>query len=80
MVGEGLAAARRGIGGIFSRLSVNPQALETVHVSIIGFSNKAKVLLPLTALPDAVMPSVRLGNGTALGAALELLAAESATK
>jgi uncharacterized protein YegL len=75
MVGEGLAAARRGIGSILSRLSVNPQALETVHVSIIGFSNKAKVLLPLTALPDAVMPAVRLGNGTALGAALELVAA-----
>lgn len=75
MVGEGLAAARRGIGSIFSRLSINPQALETVHVSIIGFSSKAKVLLPLTPLPDAVMPAVRLGNGTALGAALELLAA-----
>jgi uncharacterized protein YegL len=75
MVGEGLAAARRGIAGIFSRLGTNPQALETVHVSIIGFSGKAKVLLPLTALPDAVVPAVRLGNGTALGAALELLAA-----
>lgn len=75
MVGEGLAAARRGIGSILSRLSVNPQALETVHISIIGFSGQARVLLPLTALPDAVMPPVRLGNGTALGAALELLAA-----
>lgn len=75
MVGEGLAAARRGIGSILSRLSVNPQALETVHISIIGFSSHAKVLMPLTALPDAVMPPVRLGNGTALGAALELLAA-----
>lgn len=75
MVGEGLAAARRGIGSILSRLSVNPQALETVHISVIGFSSHAKVLMPLTALPDAVMPPVRLGNGTALGAALELLAA-----
>jgi uncharacterized protein YegL len=75
MVGEGLAAARRGIGSILSRLSVNPQALETVHISIIGFSGRVKVLLPLTALPDAVMPPVKLGNGTALGAALELLAA-----
>ncbi len=75
MVGEGLEAARRGIGSILSRLSTNPQALETVHISVIGFSSKAKVLLPLTALPDAVMPAVRLGNGTALGAALELLAA-----
>lgn len=74
-MGEGLAAARRGISSIFARLGTNPQALETVHVSIIGFSSKAKVLLPLTALPDAVMPDVRLGNGTALGAALELLAA-----
>ena len=75
MVGEGLAAARRGIASILSRLSVNPQALETVHISIIGFSSHAKVLMPLTALPDAMMPAVRLGNGTALGAALELLAA-----
>jgi uncharacterized protein YegL len=75
MVGEGLAAARRGIGNILARLSTNPQALETVHLSVIGFSSQAKVLLPLTALPDAAMPAVRLGNGTALGAALELLAA-----
>jgi len=75
MVGEGLAAARRGIGNILSRLGTNPQALETVHISIIGFAGKAKVLLPLTALPDATMPPIRLGNGTALGAALELLAA-----
>lgn len=75
MVGEGLDAARRGIASILSRLSINPQALETVHISIIGFSSRAKVLLPLTALPDAVMPAVKLGNGTALGAALELLAA-----
>lgn len=74
MVGEGLAAARRGITSILERLRTNPLALETLHVSIIGFSSEARVLLPLTALPDVVMPPLRLGNGTALGAALRLLA------
>lgn len=55
------------------QLRSDPQALETAWISIITFSEGAKVLMPLTELFNFQMPTLKLGSGTALSAALTLL-------
>lgn len=73
MVGEPIAAVRTGVEQLLRELRKNPHALETVHVSVIGFSSQARQLMPLTELAEAQPPELRLGPGTALSAALTLL-------
>lgn len=75
MVGEPLEAVQEGFQQLLRELRKDPHALETVHVSVIGFSSEAKVLTPLTELTEVQVPQLKLGPGTALGSALELLRA-----
>ena len=74
MIGDGVTALREGVCSMLTTLKRNPHALETAWISFIGFSSSARVLCELTPLEDVAEPELRLGNGTALGSALELLA------
>jgi uncharacterized protein YegL len=55
---------------IVSDLRKDPQALETVFLSVVVFAGRVKTLVPLTELPSFISPELPLGGGTALGAGL----------
>lgn len=73
MVGEPLKAIEEGMQAMIRQLRTDPQALETAWISVLTFSEAAKVLLPLTELYNFQMPALTLGSGTALSAALALI-------
>lgn len=73
MAGSAFEAVRKGIDSLLSDLRGNPQALETVWLSVITFGRQARVVLPLTDIVQFQMPQLVLGTGTSLGAALDLL-------
>jgi uncharacterized protein YegL len=75
MVGEGIEALNRGVQTLMMDLHSEPHAQETVWLSIITFSNRAEQVVPLTELAGVRIPPLRVRPGTALGHALELLAA-----
>lgn len=74
MIGPGIAGVRKSVDAMLKELRRNPHALETVYMSFITFSTKAKQLIPLTPLEDIQPPSLPLASGTALGDALSLAA------
>ena len=73
MIGDAQRAVDKGIVQLLGDLRRNPYALETVWLSVITFSTKAKVHVPLTELVAFNMPDLELQPGTALGGALRLL-------
>ena len=73
MIGDAQRAVYKGFVQMLGDLRRNPYALETVWVSVITFSTKAKVHVPLTELVAFNMPDLELQPGTALGGALRLL-------
>ena len=73
MVGTPIEQVQEGMRTIIQNLRVDPYALETVYVSIIGFAGKAKMLSPLTELYKFYPPTFPIGGGTSLGAGLEAL-------
>lgn len=73
MKGEPIEALKRGIDVMIRSLRQNPQAIESVYISIITFNNTAQVLLPLTDLASFQMTDLQATGQTALGAALKLL-------
>ncbi|MGN0911158.1 MAG: VWA domain-containing protein [Thermoguttaceae bacterium] len=73
MIGDAQRAVYKGIVQMLGDLRRNPYALETVWVSVLTFSTKAKVHVPLTELVAFNMPDLELQPGTALGGALRLL-------
>lgn len=75
MAGSAMEAVNQGVAMLISQLKTNPQALETVFLSIIAFSSEAKQILPLTELIQVQPPRLGIRPGTALGAALRLLLA-----
>jgi len=76
MVGKPLELMEDGLESIVSSLRQDPQALETVFISIIAFAGKAKVLTPLIDLASFYPPKIPIGGGTYLGAALDELMSE----
>lgn len=72
MAGDAIADVQNGIMSLLSYLRTDPQALETVYLSVITFSNSAKQVTPLSELIQFRIPELIMGSGTALGAALEL--------
>lgn len=74
MLGEPIEAVNNGAQLFVSTLRQDPYALETVHISIIGFADKATRLVPLTELASFQLPSIAARGMTSLGAALTLLA------
>lgn len=73
MVGEGIEAVQNGLHCLLDELRADPNALETVWVSIITFSNGSEQVVPLTALANVRTPTLRVRPGTSLGGALALL-------
>ena len=65
---------RSGLATMLTALRRDPHALESVYLSVITFDASARVAVPLTSLLDFQEPELRVRPGTALGAALELLA------
>jgi uncharacterized protein YegL len=59
---------------MLSKLRSDPHALDTVYLSVITFDAEARVVVPMTPLLDFQEPQLTIKPGTALGAALTLLA------
>ena len=72
MIGPGIAGVRKSVDAMLRELRRNPHALETVYMSFITFSTKAKQLIPLTPLEDVQPPSLPLASG---GPVMRFLAA-----
>jgi uncharacterized protein YegL len=74
MSGEPIQAVETGIGTLISALRRDPQALETVYISIISFNTTTDQVLALTDLPSVSAPSFSASGITEMGAALQFLA------
>ncbi len=75
MRGEPIQALKVGVQALISTLRQDPHALESVHICIITFDAKARVLSPLQSLEDFQMPLIECPQSgpTMTGAALEML-------
>jgi len=73
MTGEPIEAVRQGMKTLLGELKSDPQALETVYLSVITFDTTARQVVPLTELILVKEPSFEATGTTALGAALKLL-------
>ncbi len=63
----------QGMKTIVSGLRSDPQALESVHMSVIVFAGKAQVLVSMVELANFYLPSLPVGGGTSVNAALTTL-------
>ncbi len=73
MSGDPIESVRQGMKTLLGELKSDPQALETVWISVITFGSTAQKAVPLTELITAREPELAAGGSTALGAALRLL-------
>lgn len=73
MSGEPIEAVKQGVKYLLSELRGDPQALETVWLSVITFDSSARQVVPLTDLTKFKEPQINAGGSTALGEALKLL-------
>ncbi len=73
MLGEPVEAVKNGIQVMVNGLRQNPQAIETVHLSVITFDSMARQVMPLTDIASFQVPEIKAGGTTALGEALELV-------
>ena len=73
MSGASIAAVRQGIKTLLADLQSDPQALETVWISVITFDSDAKQVVPLTPIDQFNAPTIDASGTTSLGAALKLL-------
>ena len=58
MRGKPIEAVNTGLRVMISSLRQGPHTLETVSISILTFDVDAKVVVPLTALEDVVVPQI----------------------
>ena len=73
MTGAPIEAVRQGMKTLLGELKSDPQALETVFLSVIVFDTTARQIVPLTELMLVKEPDFQATGTTALGAALRLL-------
>lgn len=73
MAGEPIAAMEMGLQCLIGELRNDPQALDTVWISVIAFSSTAELLTPLADLEEMDVPDLEAFGTTALGEATELL-------
>lgn len=73
MIGEPIEQVQKGMRDIIQELRTDPYALETAWTSVIAYAGKAQTLTPLTELYKFYSPTIPIGGGTSLGAALEFL-------
>jgi uncharacterized protein YegL len=74
MAGEPITAMAEGLKVLLADLRNDPQALETVWLSVITFASNAEQLLPLTDVNEFHAPDLHAEGTTALGEAIDLLA------
>jgi uncharacterized protein YegL len=74
MNGEPIAALEMGLKALLSDLRNDPQALDTVWLSVITFASSAEQVVPLTDINEFHYPELHAEGSTALGEALDLLA------
>jgi uncharacterized protein YegL len=74
MAGEPIAAMEMGLKALLSDLRNDPQALETVWLSVITFASTAQQITPLTDVNDFPPAELVASGTTALGEAIDLLA------
>ena len=71
MAGNAIIAVNEGLWMIYHLLMADPQALETVHISVIRFSDHADQY-ELTPIDKFQPPTLSASGMTAMGAALRL--------
>lgn len=74
MVGEPIEAMQQGLQAFVTALNEDPQAIETVWLSVLSFSSVAEQLVPLTDITQFQTPHLEPHGATAMGEALDLLA------
>jgi uncharacterized protein YegL len=72
MAGDPIIAVNEGLWMIYQLLLADPQALETVYISVIRFSDYADQY-DLTPIDQFQPPTLSASGATAMGAALRLL-------
>lgn len=70
MVGNPIAQVQDGIATIIQELKTDPNALETVWLSIIVFAGEAKTIVPLQDIISFYPPKFPIGSGTSLSKGL----------
>jgi uncharacterized protein YegL len=70
MVGEPIQQVEDGIATIIQTLKTDPNALETVWISIIVFAGQPKTLVPLQEIITFYPPRFPVGGGTSLSKGL----------
>lgn len=73
MFGAPIQAVQQGVHLIHRELMNSPQAIETVYLSVITFSDSAKQIVPLTSVETFTPPTLTAEGNTALGSAITLL-------
>ncbi len=75
MYGEPIQALNNALSGMINTLRTDPQALDSLWISIITFNREVKELVPLTELVAFQLPEITCPQSgpTNTGAALELL-------
>lgn len=73
MSGEPIEAIKMGLKALLSDLQDNPQALETVWLSVITFGSVARQVVPLTEIGEFNPPNLTIEGSTNLAEALTLL-------
>ncbi len=76
MIGDKLKKMDDGLQSLVRTLRTDPQALETVYISVLAFAGIAQTVAPLVELASFYPPRLPIGGGTSLGAAMDLLMAE----
>jgi uncharacterized protein YegL len=70
MVGDPMQQVEEGMATIMRELKTDPNSLETVWISIIGFAGLPKTLVPLQELVTFYPPKFPIGSGTSLSSGL----------
>jgi len=73
MAGEPFDAVKAGLASMMGELRSNPMAMETAVISLITFASHAQQAVPLTDVLKFQIPRLKMGSGTAMGAALTVL-------
>lgn len=70
MVGEPIQQVEEGLATIIQALKTDPNAIETVWISIIVFAGKPKTIVPLQEIINFYPPKFPIGSGTSLSKGL----------
>lgn len=75
MQGEPIQALNNGFNGLISMLRADPQAMDSLHISVITFDKEVKNIVPLTDLASFQPVEIKCPESgpTHTGAALEML-------